>query len=203
MSISAHSPALQCRFESWEVTGPKSLRLRMPHGNCCDMLAAVEIAEAILPGVKVVSTFEGGAESTTYWRENCGEWFARKGHASKSHNRIVNNPPAFITNSAAAQEYCDALSEIMKSRKVCVEDRPLYVATSLANYGRLSAIVTECQGSGPHLSMAMTGFGYDRADRAVIFNDRALMRGRRYYKTVLIAEAVDNLLAAELPELPR
>lgn len=202
MSISARNAALQCRFEAWEVTGPRSLRLRMPPDNCCDMRAAVEIAEAILPGVKVVATFEGGAESVTYWKENCGEWFARNGHASKSHNKIVNNPPAFITNSAAAQEYCDALSEIMKTHKVCVEDRPLYVATSLANYGRLSGIITECQGSGPHLSMAMTGLGYDSAYRPVIFNGRAFS-GRRYYKTALIADAVDRLVAAELPEIPR
>ena len=186
---------MQCRFESWEVTGPRSIRLRMPNGNCCDMRAAVRIAEIILPCVQAVHTIEGGYTSTTYWKDSHGEWFADNGSASR---RLVDETPTcIVTNSSAAQEYCDALSGITGANRVCVERRPLYVAVCNANYGRLSALVTECQGSPPHLSVAMTGFGYHPDDRRVIFNGRSV----RGHKVSLIAQAVDSFLSAELPDV--
>lgn len=202
MSISARNDGLQCNFEAWEVTGPKSLRLHMPPENCCHMPACVAIAEAVLPDVKVVATFVGGNPDTVYWKENSGEWFAGGDYTAKSHNRVARNPACFITDTDAAQEYCNALSEIMKVQKVSVKDRPLYVATSLANYGRISAIITECRGSGPLLSMSMSQMGYDPMFRPVIFHGKALTRGQRL-KIMAIADAVDELLAAELPGVTR
>lgn len=196
MSISTHSDELQCRFESWEVAGPRSLVLRMPEDNCCDMRAAVRIAQAILPSVEAVHTLEGPLFGTTYWKDNDGIWFSDN-RGGRHANALQRTRTALVTNSGAAQEYCDMLSSITGAGKVCVEKRPLYVAVNTANYGRLSAIITECQGSGPHLSMAMTGFGYDSFLRPVIFNGR-LMRGR---KVELIAQAVNVFLSSELPEI--
>lgn len=72
---SAYSSAMQCDWQAWRVLSSGELALDMPHGNCCDMQAAVAIAEKIMPFVWRIATFSGGVPDTEY-RNVCGEWFA-------------------------------------------------------------------------------------------------------------------------------
>ena len=71
----AHSGALQCRWRSWRVVGPRALAVDLPPDNCTDMDGAIRVAEALMPGVRELHTFCDGAADTMY---SCvgGRWQA-------------------------------------------------------------------------------------------------------------------------------
>ena len=72
---SAYSSAMQCDWQAWRVLASGELALDMPNENCCDMQAAVDIAEKLMPSVWRIATFSGGAPDTEY-RNVRGEWLA-------------------------------------------------------------------------------------------------------------------------------
>lgn len=61
-----HSDALQCRWRSWRVVGPRALALDIPPDNCADMGGAIRVAEALMPGVREIHTFCDGAADAMY-----------------------------------------------------------------------------------------------------------------------------------------
>lgn len=75
MISAAHNSKLQCLFNGWRVLGDGHLALDMPAGNCCDMSGAIEIANKVMPKVRLISTFQGEKPDTEY-RKLRGKWFA-------------------------------------------------------------------------------------------------------------------------------
>ena len=86
--MSENSFKLQCDWESWEQIGPGELMLKMPEGNCCDMNGAIDIAQAIMPGVWRIATYAGGSPDTEY-RKLKGVWVA---FSQKTVARIAAEP---------------------------------------------------------------------------------------------------------------
>jgi len=76
MTISfTYNRRLKCDFIAWRVLADGEIALDLPDGNCCDMTAAIEIAEKIMPAVRRIVTFVGGQPDTEYrlWK---GDWMA-------------------------------------------------------------------------------------------------------------------------------
>jgi hypothetical protein len=72
-----YSDALQCRWRSWRVVGPRALAVDLPPVNCADMDGASRVAEVLLPGVREIHAFCDGAPAAMY---SCvgGRWQAFK-----------------------------------------------------------------------------------------------------------------------------
>ena len=61
-----YSTRMKCGWSSWRVVDDGHLALEMPAGQCCDMNAAIEIAEFLCPSVWCIDTFSGGRKDTMY-----------------------------------------------------------------------------------------------------------------------------------------
>ena len=71
----ARSAALQCRWRSWRVVGPRALAVDLPAGNCTDMSGAISVAQMLMPEVLELHTFRDGVVDTMH---SCvgGRWQA-------------------------------------------------------------------------------------------------------------------------------
>ena len=55
-----------CRWESWSVVDDTTLRLDLPAANYPNMMSCIQIAEQLMPGVKMIRTYVGGEPDTLY-----------------------------------------------------------------------------------------------------------------------------------------
>lgn len=83
------SEALQCEWLGWRVVGEYALALDLPDGNCCDMTGAIKTAEALMPEVVRIVSFQGGENDTIYRKESTG-WKAYIG--SERYSRQPAGP---------------------------------------------------------------------------------------------------------------
>lgn len=63
---STRSAVLQCRWSSWSVIDDGVLRLDMPEGQCCSIDGAIQVAQAMCPGVFRIDAYSGGVSDVTY-----------------------------------------------------------------------------------------------------------------------------------------
>lgn len=70
---SVWSEELRCNWWGWVVLAEGQLALGLDDRHCCDMTAAIRIAEAVMPGVWRIKTFSGQKAGTEYQKVG-GEW---------------------------------------------------------------------------------------------------------------------------------
>jgi hypothetical protein len=71
----AFSPDLQASWKAWKVMGPDALRVDLAEGHCVDMAGCLRIAEALMPGVRIIATYSGSSKDTVYIRNGSRGWW--------------------------------------------------------------------------------------------------------------------------------
>ena len=67
-----YSSDLMCNWASWSVVCDGNLRLDLPKNNCCDMSAAIKMAQMLCPTVWKISVCVDGKLDVVYFLEEAG-----------------------------------------------------------------------------------------------------------------------------------